>query len=276
MKIWLLLLAVSSVAVGQNYPSTTIPQGSSIPGLGGGLPGGLNGPGYLEVGGSHSSLSEGNPSWNDAYLRGVMSGGKNVFNGELIRQGRFGDAGWYYSLGLTRTLSENWFGAVHFGSSIGGFFLPKLRTDATINRKLLPNKQFVASAGFGYDKSKTVNSAYRTQIGGTYYFSFPIVLQGGVMWTRANPGALVARSQYLAITQGREKEHYLSVRAEIGREAYQLIGPSTTVFDFPIHNYSANWRQWLGFNWGLNFAFEHEGNPYYKRNGGTVGIFLDF
>jgi hypothetical protein len=29
-------------------------------------------------------------------------------------------------------------------------------------------------------------------------------------------------------------------------------------------------------NWGVNLSFEHDGNPYYKRNGGVVGIFLDF
>jgi YaiO family outer membrane protein len=272
---FILLLLVSTVAFGQEK-TTPLPQGSSLPGLAG-LPFGLNGPGFLELGGGYSTLSNNLPTWRDAYLRGVMSTGKNSFDGETTRQERYGDTGWFFGLGWTRVLSENWYTDLHFGSStVSGFFLPKARVDGFLNRKLLARKQLVMTGGFGYDRSKTVNSAYRVQVNGTYYFEHPFVLQGGVTWTRANPGAIVARSQWAAITQGHEKEHYISLRAEIGREGYELIGPQTALFDFVVHNYSLNYRQWLGVNWGFNAALEHEGNLSFKRNGGTVGIFMDF
>src|SRR5947207_2222660 len=48
------------------------------------------------------------------------------------------------------------------------------------------------------------------------------------------------------------------------------------LFNFVVHNYSANWRQWVGVNWGFNATFDHESNFSYRRNGGTLGLFLDF
>jgi YaiO family outer membrane protein len=134
----------------------------------------------------------------------------------------------------------------------------------------------VLTLGSGYDKSKSINSAARGQIEGTYYFDRPFILQGGVTFTQAQPGSVLARSQYAAITEGHDKEHFITLRAEVGREGYELVGPQTALFDFVIHNYSANWRQWVGVNWGFNAAFEHEGNFSYHRNGGTIGLFLDF
>jgi YaiO family outer membrane protein len=275
----LILFLTCVLAAGQER-GTTVPQGASIPGLGG-FSLGMNGPGFIEFGGSYSHLSKTEfatpfAPWGDAYLRGVMSRGSNALTGELIRQVRYSDTGWYYNLGWNRTWSPNWFSEVSAGSSTHGFFLPKFRTDALINHKVLPSRRLVLMAGVGYDKSKTVNTATRLQAGGTYYFERPFVLQGGVTWTRANPGPILARSQFLALTQGHDKEHYISVRAEIGREGYELIGPRATLFNFVIHNYSANWRQWIGTNWGVNLAFERQQNPSFRRNGGTLGIFMDF
>ncbi|HXB20132.1 MAG TPA: YaiO family outer membrane beta-barrel protein [Candidatus Solibacter sp.] len=279
IKLFAVLFLICGLALGQER-GTTIPQGASIPGLGG-LSLGMNGPGFIEFGGSYSHLSKTEfatpfAPWGDAYLRGVMSRGSNALNGELIRQVRYSDTGWYYNLGWIRTWNPDWYTEVSAGSSTRGFFLPKFRANALINRKILARKQLVLTGGVGYDKSKTVNDATRFQAGGTYYFERPFVLQGGVTWTHANPGGILARSQYLAVTQGHDKEHYISVRAEIGREGYELIGPQTTLFNFVVHNYSVNWRQWIGPNWGVNLAFEHERNPSFRRNGGTLGIFMDF
>ena len=78
----------------------------------------------------------------------------------------------------------------------------------------------------------------------------------------------------------RMREALAKVRAELGREAYELVGDKArnrvTLFDFPIHNYSGNWRQWVGNNWGVNFTFERQVNPFFNRNGATLGLFLDF
>jgi YaiO family outer membrane protein len=274
-RLFVAVLLVSTAAFGQDK-TTPVPQGTSLPGLSG-MPFGVNGPGFIELGGGYSSVSNNQPAWRDFYLRGVVSPGKNSIYGETSRQDRYGDTGWFFGVGWTRTLSDNWYTDLHFGSSsVSGFFLPRVRVDGFINRKLLARKQLVLAGGFGYDRSKTVNSAYRYQFNGTYYFEHPFMLQGGVTWTVANPGSILARSQWAAVTQGHEKEHYITLRAEIGREGYELIGQQTALFDFAVHNYSLNYRQWLGVNWGVNTALSRERNPSFTRIGGTLGIFMDF
>lgn len=275
------VLAFFGAALAQQKQPDIVPQGSSIPGLGT-RETGLDGPGYIEFGGSRSNLTSNSPvdgrqePWTDIYIKAVVSGGKNTFNLEATRQQRFGELGYFYSGGITRSLSENWYAEASGGfSSPGGLFLPKWSADVILNRKLLSRKQLVLNGGFGYDKSKLINTDTRYQAGAVYYFNFPVIVQGGVTFTRANPSSILARTQYGAVTWGREKEHYLNFRAEIGREAYEIVGPDT-LFDFPVHNYSASWRQWLGLNWGFNLTYDHDGNPFYHRNGGIVAFFFDF
>jgi YaiO family outer membrane protein len=201
---------------------------------------------------------------------------ENSLSLEGNREGRFGDSGYFGSFGLTHSFTSDFYVNGYAGTSVGGFFLPKFRFDGFANYKLLPRKQLVANFGAGYDKAKTANSATRLMTGATYYFEWPFIVQGGVVFTRSNPGGTLANTYHLAVTQGREKEHYITVRAELGREAYEVVNAGNTLVDFPIHIYSGTWRQWIGMNWGFNASFEREINPYYNRNGATLGVFLDF
>ncbi|HUO16410.1 MAG TPA: YaiO family outer membrane beta-barrel protein [Verrucomicrobiae bacterium] len=277
--ICLLLCGLMSA---QSTNDTTVAPGSSLPGMGG-LALGLNGPGYIEVGGSHSNLSGGYSNWNDQYLRGVLSGGKNTFNYEFTHEARFGDSGYFGTLGLTRTFSSNWYGEFSAGASVGGFFLNRYSVGAILNRKLLKEKELVVNGGFGFDQSKTVNYDERFQAGAAYYFHIPVVLQGGFLWTHTSPGNIFARTQYIAINEGYNKEHYFSLRYEYGREGYEVIGPPVdsspsynVVFDFPEHTITGTWRQWIGPNWGVNLNIEQHQETSYHRWGGTLGVFLDF
>ena len=281
-QLMVVCLLACLMAAAQGTPPATVAPGSSLPGLGG-IATDLDGPGYVEIGGGHSNLTGNYPNWNDFYLRGMVSGGRNSFTGEITREDRFRDSGWFGDVGVVRTLSENWYVQGSAGASVGGFFLPRFRLDALINRKLLPKRQLVVTAGVGFDQSKTVNKDLRGQAEATYYFSFPVVLQGGFLWTHTTPGDILARTQYLAATEGHEKEHFISLRCEWGREGYEVIGsPNVTtpnynvVFDFPERTVGATWRQWIGPNWGVNLNVEQHQETSYHRLGGTIGVFLDF
>lgn len=270
----ILLLTASAVAQVAK-PGTTVPQGAAVPGIGSAE--GPNGPGYLEFGGSRSDLTAPLPHWTDAYVRGVVNlTPMNAFSLELDRQQRFGDSGFFGSMGLTHSFTNNLYTNAYVGSSVGGFFLPKFRVDGFVNYKLLPQKQLIANIGVGYDKAKTLNSAIRFMPGATYYLPWPFIIQGGATITRANPGSILATTYNLALTEGHEKSHYITVRAELGREGYEVVNVASPLVNFPIHNYSATWRQWIGSGWGFNFNFQREINPYYNRNGATLGFFVDF
>jgi len=274
-----LIFGLASLVIAQAQiakPGTTVPQGSAWPGIGSAE--GPNGPGYIEFGGSRSELTSPQPNWTDGYIRGVVNlSPDNSFSLEADRQARFGDSGYYGSIGITHSFTSNLYTNAYVGSSVGGSFLPKFRVDGFVNYKLLPHKQLVANFGVGYDHSRTVNSAVRYSPGATYYFPWlGLIAQGGAQFTSASPGNRLAKTYNLALTQGHEKGHYITVRTEIGREAYEVVNAGNTLVDFPIHIYSGNYRQWIGRSWGLNFNFEREINPYYNRNGATLGFFVDF
>src|SRR5581483_12360880 len=120
-----LLLAFGTAGYAQDS-GRPIPQGSSGPVIGM-IPTTLNGPGFIEIDGSHSALSDSQPSWNDVYLRGGMSFSSNTVNLEFSRQSRFGDSGWYYNGGWVHTWTPKWYTNVNLGTSTGSFFLPRFR-----------------------------------------------------------------------------------------------------------------------------------------------------
>ena len=264
-------------------PGRTVPQGSGIPGLG--TPGFMDGPGYFEVGGSRSDLTAPIQPWTDLYLRGNLAPEeRDIFHLDVERQARYGDAGWMYGLGVTHIFTDFLYVNVDAGTSQGGFFIPKYTVDAFVNYKTLPRKQLVLYGGVGLDQGKPINGFStkdnRIEAGTTYYFTnWPFIVQEGFALTHAYPGGITAPSGYLAITEGHNKEHYITVRAELGREGYELFASQKAhfaAFNFPIHNYTGTWRQWIGNNWGVNVNVERYVNPYFNRNGASIGLFLDF
>jgi hypothetical protein len=57
--------------------------------------------------------------------------------------------------------------------------------------------------------------------------------------------------------------HYLTVRSGFGKEAFQLIGPTVVLSDFPSQTLTVTWRQWLATNWGINLVADFYYSPAY-------------
>lgn len=267
------LLLASGLAAAQQEEAPVSP-GSAVPGIF--FPGLGGAHGFVEAGGGHSALTPGNPSWTDGYFRLLLAGESNTLQTEVTREDRFGDRGWYFSGGLTHVLSENWYGDVFVGASSYCFFLPKYRVDAFIHRKLLPHKQLVMTLGGGYEKAKDVHTAALLNPEANYYLRPTWILQSGLIFTHGDPGGVTVHTQYFAVTQGQNKSHFISVRGEYGREAWELISPTSVLVDFPIHDVSGTWRQWLAPNFGFNLTVERYNNYIFNRIGATAGLFLDF
>jgi len=231
---------------------------------------------YAETGGDYMALSDGLGDWTGGYFRGVVEKGNNVWNGEINGQREFGDAGVYFAAGDTYTFNPDWYGALTVGSSAGGFFWPRFRTDGFINKKWLAKKQWITSFGLSYYAAKDVHSDYSFFLGSTYYFDKPWVVEAGVRFNVSNPGNVFSPAGFVAVTQGRNKHQYITVRVGFGEEAYQLIGPTTTLTDFQSQDFSVTVRRWVGKSWGFNFVAEYYHNPFYVRGGSTLGFFKDF
>jgi YaiO family outer membrane protein len=231
---------------------------------------------YLETVGSFSGLSSGLSNWSKLSLLAVLKEGQTVWSGEFSRIQEFGATGYFYLMGVTHEFNDRWYADAHAGSSTGGFFLPVLRTDDFLHKKWLGHKQLVTTIGAGYDRAKDAHRDHRWFTGATYYFDKPWVLEGGLTFNLSLPGPVYSHRQFLAVTQGRDKKRFITVRAGFGTEGYQLIGPKAAISDFASHEVSVTWRQWLRDRWGVNLIAEHYANPFYHRNSVELGLFREF
>ncbi|HEX5423144.1 MAG TPA: YaiO family outer membrane beta-barrel protein [Candidatus Acidoferrales bacterium] len=231
---------------------------------------------FVEAGGSYEQLSNGYGRWSGGYFRAVVSAGKNTLTAELNGQHEFGDAGTYVDAGDTFNFSDAWYGSVTMGSSVGGVFWPRSRLDSFLNRKWLGRRQFITTFGYGYDHAKDVHSDHSYFVGTTYYFNAPWILEDGIRFNVSNPGTVFSPSAFVAVTQGTDKKYYVTLNAEVGQEAYQVVGATSVLTRFPSQTATLTWRQWVGRSWGFNLIADVYHSPYYHRGGGSLGFFKDF
>ncbi|MFZ0804125.1 MAG: YaiO family outer membrane beta-barrel protein [Terriglobales bacterium] len=231
---------------------------------------------YVETGADYMTLTNGFGSWSGGYSRGVYQQGKNIWNGEITGQQEFGDAGVYFDAGDTYNFNPDWYGALTVGSSAGGFFWPRFRTDGFLNKKWLGRKQLITTLGVSYDMAKDVHRDHTFYLGTTYYFQKPWIVEEGLYFNISHPGAVFAPAGFVAVTQGHNKQQYITVRAGFGEEAYQLIGPTASLSQFNSETLTITWRKWMGPNWGFNFVGDYYHSPFYLRGGSTFGFFKEF
>lgn len=231
---------------------------------------------FVETGADYMTLTNGFGSWNGGYTRGVYEQGRNIWNAEISGQHEFGDGGVYFAAGDTYNFNPDWYGALTVGSSAGGFFWPRFRTDGFINKKWLRRKQWITTAGLSYVMAKDDHRDHTVYAGTTYYFEKPWIVEEGIYFNLSHPGAVFAPAGFVAVTQGHNKQQYVTVRAGFGEEAYQLIGPAATLSQFNSETLTITWRKWMGPNWGFNFVGDYYHSPFYLRGGSTFGFFKEF
>jgi YaiO family outer membrane protein len=231
----------------------------------------------IEAGANYRNLTAGYPNWAGAYLRAIAkAGSRDTAYFEVLRQREFGDTGTYFSVADSHTINDDWYMFAGVAGSDGGFFFPRIRVDAQLNKKWLAGRRLVTGIGGGYYKAKDAHHDSNLSVGGIYYFEGPWVIQGGMRWNRSMPGAVISRSQYVAVSQGRQGKHFIVLRGEAGREAYQALAPGASLVDFPSHGLTTTWKQWLGESWGFNVAGEYYKSDVYQRTGASLGIFKSF
>jgi len=231
---------------------------------------------YVEAGSDYLGLTNGFGYWAGGYARAVITSGHNIWNGEINGQHEFGDAGVYMAAGDTYNFNPDWYGSLTAGSSVGGLFWPRFRADGFINKKWMSHKRLITTFGFGYYAAKDVHRDHSFFIGSTYYFSKPWILEEGIRFNVSNPGSVFSPAGFVAVTQGRNQRQYITVRAGVGKEAYQLIGPEQSLTDFASQTLTVTWRKWVGESWGVNLVGDFYHSPFYVRGGSSFGFFREF
>jgi YaiO family outer membrane protein len=234
--------------------------------------------GYIEGGRAYNHLTDGNGNWHNQYIKSVLqTDSKNTWLGEIDYDNEFGEKALYGVVENTHTINDLWFSTVGFGLSNRSTYVPKYYAGAQISRKFLKQQQLVAYlGGHSYWWRPSPITTQELNPGLAYNFESPWVLEGGAYISRFMPGAIYSKSYYVAITQGKEKEHFFTLRYGFGREAYQATAVNLPdLINYPSTVATVTWRQWIEKKWGFTLGAEIYQNTFYKRYGITFGIFRD-
>jgi YaiO family outer membrane protein len=234
--------------------------------------------GVVEAGGDYHVLTHHNGDWAGEYAKGeIQTDPNNRWNAEVLNQREFGDHGVYGAIGNTHNFDEDWYSNITVGSSTGGFFLPRYRIDAFLNRKLLEDRSLIATFGLGEYRARDGHEDRSGYIGATYYLpGVPYILEGGLRLNHSDPGGVWTTYQHISFTEGTYRHHFITLRFGFGYEGYENISQFATITNFPSEEVSLTWRQWLEDDWGFNIRGEAYHNPYYSRFGVTSGVFKEF
>jgi len=231
----------------------------------------------VEGGIKYYNVNEGFADTYGAYVRGVIDQpGKNVWYGEVVYLDRFDDTGTFFSIGNTHTFNDRYYSNVAVGTSIGGFFWPSFRVDASLSRKWFPEQNFVSTLGVGYYNAKDEHSDKSLLLEGAYYFDSPWIVQAGVRLNESDPGSVFSPSGYAAVTYGTDKVRYITARYGFGQQGYQALTSPAFFVDFPFHEFRLTWREWVARDWGFNLVGHDFESPPYDERGFELGLFKEF
>lgn len=225
----------------------------------------------LRVAGEH--LSAGEPPWREAALHASHAFDRHFVQAELSATKRWGESGAYAAVVDTYKIDPDWYMSAGVGAGDGAFYLPRVRADALLYRKLGAERQLVLFTGPGYVRAPDGHTDRAWSVGALYYFESPWALQGTVRFNESDPGSVRTRQYALAATHGAGTADEVVMRAAWGREGYQAIAAQTTIVDFPSREASVLWRHRVDARNGIALSLDHYRNPYYERTGGAIGWF---
>ena len=231
----------------------------------------------LDLVASQGRLSAGQPDAQAANLRATWQrDGGDVLRGEWLAEDKFGRRGGLLGAGYTAVLSPDWVASGSLALGYGGPYWARHRLDGELSRSWGDQRAFVTRAGFYRAVYEAQRSDSGLRLSGVAYLPGSWVLEAGTAINRSQPGGLSSAMPFASATWGRDGEHYLSLRASRGSEAWLATSAGTQAVRFDSHSLGLNWRQWVGPAWGYTVQAEQYVNPSYRRNTLGAGLFAQW
>ena len=228
----------------------------------------------LELGGFAHAVTGGFGGWQGGYLRALVPAGRrDQLAIDVVAQRAFGDDGQYAALSLRHELSPSSFVVAAGGAGTGRFVLPQARADVIVGRAFGARRAVVVSAGASYVDAQSLYTDRAAVASVAWYAAPALVLELAGRANSSQPGDVrsfrVAPSLTTVLNGGRQA---LTLRADVGTEAYQLLaGTAPVARDFGSTLVAAALRHRASAAWGATLQAESYHNPYYTRTGVRVG-----
>lgn len=232
---------------------------------------------YIEGGVQYAKLTAGYGYWFNQYLKTVIQKDENnIWEVDALHGYEYGQTADYGLVQTTHNFNENWYGSLGAGISDNSIWVPKYYIGGSLARKFLKSKKLVGYLGFQSYWFRPIYKLETLNPGLIYYFNKPWVVEAGVYLNRSNPGSVDTAVGYIAVTQGRVGEHFLTLRGGWGREGYLPVIANSPIVGYPSWVVTGTWRQWVGKHWGWNIVGENYSNRFYNRYGVSFGLFKEF
>ncbi len=228
----------------------------------------------LELGGFAHAVTGGFGGWQGAYLRVLTPAGRrDQLALDVVAQRAFRDEGQYAALSLRHELTPSLFVVAAGGAGSGRFALPQARADLLVGRALGARRAVVLSVGASYVDAQALYADRAAVATVAWYASPNVVAELAGRVNSSTPGDVrsfrVAPSLTRLLNGGRQA---LTLRADVGTEAYQLLaGAAPVARDFASTLVAAGIRHRASEAWGASLQAESYHNPYYTRTGVRVG-----
>lgn len=151
---------------------------------------------------------------------------------EVGRAARFGDEGLGLGVGYTRHLRRETTWSVGLSTGTGDVIFPEWRLDAGLRQTGLHEGRLLLDLGYTHVQSKAENSSDGVGAGALWNVRGPwsVGLDGRVDF--GHPGSAVGRNVGASVNFGLYRSFYASLRGEVGRVAYTLVGPDDVLVEY--------------------------------------------
>ncbi len=227
----------------------------------------------VEIGGFHHRVSDGFGHWSGTTVRLTIAGSGSTWYLDGRAQRAFEDEGIYGGLTGVVDLGSRVFVSGGVGGGSGGFVLPDLRADAALHLKLGAARRVVVYAGATWVDAKRGFEDRAAALGLTWYASARAVLEAGGRLNWSDPGDVRSERALASATLGTPGRRLVVLRANVGREGYQLTGVAATLRRFESQEADVSWQEPLGRRWGIAVGATWYHNPFYTRAGASLGFF---
>ena len=225
----------------------------------------------------HSAVDGGPPDGRSREVHGIWQlAGGDVARADLLDEDKFGSRGGVFGLSYTHVPGPRWILAASAAVGHGGPNWARRRLDVEVTRKWLDDSSLLTRLALyraDFDDSRS-DTGLRAAL--VAYLPGGLVLEGGVIANRSQPGGVRSDMPYASLTLGHEGRQYLSLRASDGSEAYQAVGAGRQLVDFHSRSLGLQWRRWLAPSWGFMVRGERYRNPSYTRETVDLGLFGSF
>ena len=231
----------------------------------------------LELLGAYSHLNAGLPQGHAANARGtwVFANG-DVARAEILDETKFGSHGGIVAAGYTRVLAADWILAGTLAAGRGGPNWANQRADVELSTKWGAGGWALTRVALYHARFDAGRSDQGLRLSVVAYLPASVVLEGGVIANRSQPGRVRSDMWFGSATWGTEGVQYASLRASSGGEAYQAIGAGQQLVDFHSRSAGFTWRRWVDRKWGFTASAERYSNPTYTRNSVGAGLFMQW